>query len=189
MEAFALSAVLIALAEIGDKSQLIALALAARFRRRLAVAGGIALAALASHALAGVFGVWLASHVADDVLRIVIATGFFAMAVWMLWPEAEGTEASPETPGLSRSALLATLVLFFVAELGDKTKLATVGLAARFEDASLAVIGGSALGMTLVNVPVIWLGHHYAARLPVRLLHRLSAALFAVLGLLTLWLG
>ncbi|WP_420427543.1 TMEM165/GDT1 family protein [Algiphilus sp.] len=189
MEAFALSAVLIALAEIGDKSQLIALALAARFRRRVAVAGGIALAALASHALAGVVGVWLASHVADGMLRIIIAVGFFGMALWMLWPEADDADTPPETPGLARSALLATLVLFFVAELGDKTQLATVGLAARFEDASLAVIGGSALGMTLVNVPVIWLGHRYATRLPVQMLHRVSAALLAVLGLLTLWLG
>lgn len=189
MEAFALSTVLIALAEIGDKSQLIALALAARFRRRLAVAGGIALAALVSHAFAGVLGVWIAGHVSDATLRAVIAAGFFGMALWMLVPEREADSASIGQPRFAGSAFAATALLFFVAELGDKTQLATVGLAARYETVPLAVILGSALGMTLVNVPVVWAGHYYAARLPLRALHVTSAVLFALLGVATLWLG
>lgn len=189
MEAFALATALIALAEIGDKSQLIALALAARFRRRVAVTGGIAVAALASHAFAGILGVWIAAQTSDAVLRMVVAATFFGMALWMLVPDAADESASIDRPRFAGSAFVATAVLFFVAELGDKTQLATVGLAARFDSTPLAVILGSALGMTLVNVPVVWAGHHYAARLPLRALHVASAVLFALLGVATLWLG
>lgn len=186
MEAFLASLALVAAAEIGDKSQLLALALAVRFRRPRSVAAGIALAAFASHALAGVLGVWLSQALPPAMQAWIIGGAFLLMGLWLLIPEREEGDADREVPRHSvRSAMLTTAALFFVAELGDKTQLATVALSAGFQ-APLPVILGAALGMTAINLPVIWLGHRFARRLPVRPVRLLGAILFVALGIGTL---
>lgn len=188
MEPFFLSAALIALAEMGDKSQLLALALAARFRRAWSVAAGIAIAAVVSHGLAGLLGAWVAAHVPEAMQARIVGAGFLLMALWVLWPDGE-SDSRMQVPQRSvRSALLATALLFFVAELGDKTQIATLALSARFET-PVPVIVGAAVGMTAINLPVIWLGHRFASRLPVRAMRWLGAGLFVLLGFATLAWG
>lgn len=188
MEAFVAAVALIAAAEIGDKSQLLALALAARFRRPWSVAGGIAVAALASHGLAGFLGSWVAAHIPETLQARLVGAGFLLMALWVLLPDGHDDDAANIPQRSVRSALLATALLFFVAELGDKTQIATLALAARFEE-PLPVIAGAAIGMTAINLPVVWLGHRFAARLPVRPMRFAGAALFALLGMVTLIWG
>jgi putative Ca2+/H+ antiporter (TMEM165/GDT1 family) len=188
MEAFVAAVALIAAAEIGDKSQLLALALAVRFRRPWPVAGGIALAALASHGLAGFLGSWVAANVPETLQARLVGAGFMLMALWVLLPDGHDEDAAKLPQRGGRSALLATALLFFVAELGDKTQVATLALAARFE-APLPVIAGAAIGMTAINLPVVWFGHRFAARLPVRPMRVMGAALFGLLGVGTLLWG
>lgn len=188
MEAFVAAVALIAAAEIGDKSQLLALALAARFRRPWSVAGGIAVAALVSHGLAGFLGTWVAAHIPETLQARLVGAGFLLMALWVLLPDGHDDDAANIPQRSVRSALLATALLFFVAELGDKTQIATLALAARFEE-PLPVIAGAAIGMTAINLPVVWLGHRFAARLPVRPMRFAGAALFALLGMVTLIWG
>ncbi len=183
MEALFVSTGLVTLAEMGDKTQLLSLVLAARYKRPWTIALGILIATLANHGLAGALGVWIANLIGPEVLRWGLGLSFLAMAVWMLIPDSldEGEGSGAPRFGV----LLTTVVVFFLAEMGDKTQVATVMLAARY-DALLQVVVGTTLGMMLANVPVVWLGERLTRRLPIALVHRISALIFAVLGLLAL---
>ena len=182
MEAFLVSTGIVALGEMGDKTQLLALLLAAKFRRPVPIVLGILVATLVNHALAGAVGEGIARALGPDVLRWVIGGSFIAMAVWMLIPdrldEAEG--------GHQRFGVFGTTVLaFFLAEMGDKTQIATVALAARYTDL-VAVVAGTTLGMMIANVPAVLLGDVVAKKVSMTLVHGIAALIFAVLGVLTL---
>jgi putative Ca2+/H+ antiporter (TMEM165/GDT1 family) len=185
MEAFLVSTGIVALGEMGDKTQLLALLLAARFRKPVPIIAGILVATLANHALAGWLGGWIAGLMGPQLLRWVIGGSFLAMAVWMMVPDRlDGDEAAG---GGQRFGIFGTTVLaFFLAEMGDKTQIATVALAARYPDL-LAVVAGTTLGMMLANVPAVLLGDQIARNLSMTLVHGVAAAIFAVLGLLTLF--
>ena len=173
----------IALAEIGDKTQLLALLLAARFRRPVPIILGILCATLLNHSLAGAVGVWMTMHVDERVLRWILAVSFFAMAAWTLVPDKIDSEKSETTPKLGVFA--ATLIAFFLAEMGDKTQLATVAMAAHYSQAVLVVIG-TTLGMLIADVPAVLVGDRLTSRLPMKPIRFVAAALFALLGILTL---
>jgi putative Ca2+/H+ antiporter (TMEM165/GDT1 family) len=182
LEAFFISTGVVAIGEIGDKTQLLAMLLAARFRRPGPIILGILVATLANHALAGWVGGAVARWLGPDWLRWVIGGSFIAMAAWMLVPD-EIDEV--ETRHARFGVFGTTLVAFFLAEMGDKTQIATVALAARYGDL-LAVVTGTTLGMMLANVPAVYLGDRAAKAIPMRLVHAVSAAIFALLGVLTL---
>jgi len=185
MEAFLVSTGLVALAEMGDKTQLLSLVLAARFRRPWPIVAGILVATLANHALAGAFGNWITSAVSPSVLRIGVGIAFIAMGAWALVPD-KLDDAAPSQGRLG--VFVATCIAFFLAEMGDKTQLATVALAARYA-AFAPVVLGTTIGMLLANAPVVLLGDRLSDRLPLKLLRRLAAALFAALGVLALVSG
>jgi putative Ca2+/H+ antiporter (TMEM165/GDT1 family) len=183
MEALFVSTGLVTLAEMGDKTQLLSLVLAARYKKPWTIALGILIATLANHGLAGALGVWIANVLGPEILRWGLGLSFLAMAVWMLIPDRLDEGEGGDAPRFG--VLLTTVVVFFLAEMGDKTQVATVMLAARY-DALLQVVVGTTLGMMLANVPVVWLGERLTRRLPIALVHRISALIFAVLGLLAL---
>ncbi len=184
MEAFLVSTGIVALGEMGDKTQLLALLLAARFRRPVPIIAGILVATLANHALAGWLGGWIAGLMGPQLLRWVIGGSFLAMAVWMMVPDR--LDEAEAACGGQRFGIFGTTVLaFFLAEMGDKTQIATVALAARYPDL-LAVVAGTTLGMMLANVPAVLLGDQIAKKLSMTLVHGVAAAIFAVLGVLTL---
>ena len=165
---------------MGDKTQLLSLVLAARFRRPWPIVAGICAATLANHALAGALGSWITSAVSPDALRIAVGIAFIAMGVWALVPDKLDSDAA----GHGRLGVFAaTCVAFFLAEMGDKTQLATIGLAARYATLMPVVIG-TTLGMLIANVPVVLAGDRLAGRLPLKLLRRIAAAFFILLGLL-----
>src|SRR5262245_45858598 len=179
MEAFLVSTGLVALAEIGDKTLLLALVMAVRFNRPGAIILAILAATLANHALAGLLGIWLAG-IGGDWLRWLVALSFFAMAAWVLVPDqldVAGSAAAGE-----RGAFLTTLVCFFVAEIGDKTEVATVALAARF-DTLAAVVGGTTLGMMIANLPAVLLGGRIGPRCGGRRVRLAAASAFVLLGI------
>jgi putative Ca2+/H+ antiporter (TMEM165/GDT1 family) len=182
LDAFLMSTGIVALAEIGDKTQLLAFMLAARFRRPWPIILGIFVATVANHAFAGAVGTWITRMVGPDVLRWVLGLSFLAMAVWTLIPDKLDDEALA-TPRLG--VLGTTIVAFFLAEMGDKTQVATVALAAQY-DALVAVVIGTTLGMMIANVPAVLAGDRIAGRIPVRLVHGIAAALFALLGVAAL---
>ena len=184
MEAFLVSTGLVALAEIGDKTQLLAFLLAARFRKPLPICLGILIATLVNHACAGALGAWITAQVSPGTMRWVLGIGFVAMAAWTLVPDKIDEEE--EGGGkLKLGVLGTTIVAFFLAEMGDKTQIATVALAARF-DAFVAVVAGTTLGMMLANVPAVFLGDRIAHKIPVRLVHGIAALIFAAIGVATL---
>ena len=185
MEAFWISTGVVALGEMGDKTQLLAVLLAARFKKPAPIILGILLATLANHALAGAVGGWVAAFLGPDVLRWVIGLSFIAMAVWMMVPDSIDDDLA-EQKGAPRGVLLTTVVAFFLAEMGDKTQIATVALAARYSDAVM-VVAGTTLGMMLANVPAVYLGDKIAKNVSMLWVHGVSAAIFVVLGLLTLF--
>lgn len=182
MEAFLVSTGIVALAEIGDKTQLLAFILAAKFRRPIPIILGIFAATLVNHGFAGALGAWITSMLSPETLRWVLGVSFLAMAAWTLIPD----EFEEEDAQLAKSGVfIATLVAFFLAEMGDKTQVATVALAAQY-NALFAVVAGTTLGMMLANVPAVLMGDRIADRMPVRLVHGIAAAIFAVLGVATL---
>lgn len=184
MEAFLISTGIVALAEMGDKTQLLSLVLAARFRKPWPIVLGIFVATLANHALAGAVGSWVTTVLGPDVLRWVLGASFIAMAVWMLIPDKLDDGDTPS--GTSQWGVFGTtLIAFFLAEMGDKTQVATVALAAQYH-AFVPVVLGTTLGMMIANVPAVLLGDRIADRMPVRLVHMIAAAIFAVLGAATL---
>ena len=183
MEAFLVSTGIVALAEMGDKTQLLSLVLAARFRKPWPIVLGILVATLANHGLAGAVGSWVTTVMGPDVLRWVLGASFIAMAAWMLIPDKLDDEDGDSAPRMG--VFVTTVVAFFLAEMGDKTQIATVMLAAQY-NAWFAVVAGTTLGMMLANAPVVWLGDAITKRVPLRLVHLISAGIFAVLGVIAL---
>jgi Ca2+/H+ antiporter, TMEM165/GDT1 family len=183
MESLLVSTGVVALAEIGDKTQLLAFLLAARFKKPLPIVAGIFVATVFNHALAGALGAWITSTLTPEVLRWVLGLSFLGMAAWTLVPDKiEDDEASV----VSRFGVFgATLVTFFLAEMGDKTQVATVAMAAHYPDPLLVVVG-TTLGMLIADVPAVFAGDKLAAKIPLKLVHGIAAAMFAVLGLATL---
>ena len=182
MEAFLISTGVVALAEIGDKTQLLALVLAARYRKPVPIIFGILVATLANHALAGAVGGWLAAAVGPAAMRWILGLSFIAMAVWTLIPDKyEKQQARAPRYGV----FVTTLVAFFLLEMGDKTQIATVALAARYASI-VAVVAGTTVGMMLANVPAVLLGGVAARKLPLRLVHGIAAAIFLVMGVVVL---
>lgn len=182
MEAFLVSTGIVALAEIGDKTQLLAFILAAKFRKPVPIILGILVATLVNHGCAGAVGDWITTMVDPQVLRWVLGVSFLAMAVWTLIPD----KFDEEDAQLARYGVFGTTVVaFFLAEMGDKTQIATVALAAQYH-ALFAVVAGTTLGMMIANVPAVLLGDRIADKMPVKAVHRVAAAIFAVLGIATL---
>lgn len=183
MEAFLVSTGIVALAEMGDKTQLLALVLALRFRKPIPIVLGIFVATIVNHGLAGALGAWLTQVMGPDVLRWVLGVSFIAMAVWMLVPDSIDDDEESAEPRWG--VFGTTVVAFFLAEMGDKTQIATVMLAARF-DAYWWVVAGTTLGMMLANAPVVWLGERMTRLVPLRVVHVVSALIFLGLGLAAL---
>ena len=183
MEAFLISIGVVALAEIGDKTQLLAFILAARFKRPLPIIAGILCATLVNHGLAGALGTWITSVVSPEVMRWVLGLSFIGMAIWTMIPDKIEEEETQVARHLG--VFGATLITFFLAEMGDKTQLATVALAAHY-GAPLIVIAGTTMGMLLADVPAVFVGNRFAARIPMKLVHSIAAGIFALMGLFTL---
>jgi putative Ca2+/H+ antiporter (TMEM165/GDT1 family) len=178
MEAFLVSVSTVAIAEMGDRTQLLSLLLAARFRRPWQILAGVLCATLANHAVAGVIGARLGRVLTPAILDGVVGVSMIVMALWAL--KADTLDEGAARPG-RRNAFLATVIAFFLAEIGDKTQIATVALAAGYANLT-AVIAGTTVGMLLANAPVVFLGKAFAERLPLKRLHYLASALFLVLG-------
>ena len=182
MEAFLISTGIVSLAEMGDKTQLLSLLLAAKFRRPIPIILGILVATLLNHAFAGAIGGWITSMVGKDVMRWVLGLSFLAMAGWTLIPDKiDDVETKPARFGVFG----ATLIAFFLAEMGDKTQIATVALAAKYT-AFTAVVAGTTLGMMIANVPAVLIGNRITKTVSMKLVHSIAAVIFAVLGVLTL---
>jgi putative Ca2+/H+ antiporter (TMEM165/GDT1 family) len=183
MDALLVSAGVVALAEIGDKTQLLAFILAARFKKPLPIIAGILCATLVNHGLAGALGAWITSVVSPGVLRWVLGASFIGMAIWTLIPDKIEEE---ETRVAKRVGVFtATLITFFLAEMGDKTQIATVAMAAHYPN-PLMVVAGTTIGMLIADVPAVFVGDHLAAKIPMKLVHSIAAAIFALLGIATL---
>jgi putative Ca2+/H+ antiporter (TMEM165/GDT1 family) len=182
MEAFLISTGIVGLAEIGDKTQLLAFLLAAKFRKPLPIVLAIFVATIANHAFAAAVGAWITSMLGPDVLRWVLGVSFLAMAAWTLIPDKLDED---ETKLAKYGVFLTTLIAFFMAEMGDKTQVATVALAARYHDI-VSVVLGTTFGMMLANVPAVYLGDKIANRVSLRLVHGIAALVFAALGVATL---
>ncbi len=182
LEAFLVSTGVVAIAEIGDKTQLLALVLAARFRKPMPIILGILLATLANHAFAAAVGAWLIRVLGPEIIRWGLGISFLAMAAWALVPDKfEESERKTDRYG----AFVATLIAFFLVEMGDTTQVATVARAARY-DALVTVVAGTTLGMLIANVPAVYLGEVAATKLPMRLVRGVAAAIFAGLGVAAL---
>jgi Ca2+/H+ antiporter, TMEM165/GDT1 family len=178
MEAFLISLTTITVAEIGDRTQLLSLVLAARYRQPLPIIAGILCATLANHAAAGFVGVWFGSLLKPRMIEMIVGASMIAMALWTLKPDT--LDESAKSTG-AMGAFLATLTSFFIAEIGDKTQIATIALAAGYPSL-VAVVSGTTVGMLLANVPVVILGKAFADRLPLKTIHYVAAALFVILG-------
>ncbi len=183
MEAFLVSTVVVALGEIGDKTQLLALMLAARLRKPVPIILGIAVATLFNHTLAGLAGAWVHGIVPAMYLRWLLALSFLIVALWALKPDKIGDDAPVSYSHLG--AFTVTVVAFFLAEIGDKTQIATVMLAARFNDL-VAVVAGTTLGMLIADVPMVLIGKLAANKIPFKAVRIVAAGLFALLAVLTL---
>lgn len=171
---------------MGDKTQLLTLVLAARYRKPWPIVAGIFVATLANHAIAGAAGAWLTQAIGPVAMRWILGVSFLAMAAWMLVPDKlDGDDAASRKVG---GVFVTTTVLFFLVEIGDKTQIATVALAARF-DSLAAVVMGTTLGMLIANAPIAFFGEALARRLPVRAVHRVAAGVFVLLGVAILALG
>lgn len=183
MEAFLASTLLVALAEIGDKTQLLSFVLAARLRRPWAIVAGILVATLANHALAGWVGTWIGSFFSPEALRWVTGIVFIAFGLWTLKPDELDEDEAPKAS--HAGAFVTTTIAFFLAEMGDKTQFATIALAARF-DSLVWVVAGTTLGMMAANVPAVLIGEKLAKKLPLTQIRWAAAAVFAMTGVLTL---
>jgi putative Ca2+/H+ antiporter (TMEM165/GDT1 family) len=182
MESFLISTGIVALAEVGDKTQLLAFILAAKFRKPVPIVLGILVATIANHAFAGALGSWITSVVSANLLRWVLGVSFLGMAVWTLIPdEFDESEAKLAHYGVFGT----TLIAFFLAEMGDKTQIATVALAAQYNSV-VTVVAGTTLGMLIANIPAVLLGDRIAHKMPTRLVHGIAAVVFAILGMAVL---
>ncbi len=183
MEALFVSTGVVALAEIGDKTQLLAFILAARFKKPLPIIAGILCATIINHGLAGALGAWITATISPEILRWVLGASFIGMAAWTLIPDKIEDE---ETNVANKLGVFgATFITFFLAEMGDKTQIATIAMAAHYANPLLVVIG-TTLGMLLADVPAVFVGDKLASRIPMKLVHSIAAAIFALLGVATL---
>jgi putative Ca2+/H+ antiporter (TMEM165/GDT1 family) len=184
MESLLVSTGVVALAEMGDKTQLLAFILAARFKKPLPIVAGILLATLVNHGLAGALGAWITSVLSPEVMRWTLGLSFLGMAAWTLIPDKIEEEETKITGQMG--VFGATLVTFFLAEMGDKTQIATIALAAHYS-APLMVVAGTTLGMLIADVPAVFVGNRFAEKIPMKVVHSVAAGIFAVMGLLTLF--
>ncbi len=185
MEAFLISTSVVALAEMGDKTQLLSLVLAARFRKPVPIVLGILAATIVNHALAGAVGAWITRYLGESALHWILGISFIVMAIWILIPDKIDED---DVGGHSKWGVFGTTVIaFFLAEMGDKTQIATVMLAAKYSTAYAWVVAGTTLGMMLANAPVVWLGDRIVKKVPLRAVHVVSAVIFLVLGLVALY--
>ena len=184
MESLFVSTGVVALAEIGDKTQLLAFLLATRFKKPVPIIAGILAATVLNHALAGALGAWITAVLSPEVLRWILGLSFLGMAVWTMIPD----KIEDEEMQVARKfgVFGATLITFFLAEMGDKTQIATVAMAAHYPDPVMVVIG-TTLGMMIADVPAVFIGDRFAARIPMKLVHGIAAAMFAAMGLATLF--
>jgi len=183
MESLLVSAGVVALAEIGDKTQLLAFILAARFKKPVPIILGILAATIVNHGLAGAVGAWITTSITPEILRWVLGLSFIGMAIWTVIPDEIEEE---ETRIAKRFGVFgATLITFFLAEMGDKTQIATVAMAAHYA-APLMVVIGTTLGMLIADVPAVFVGDKLANKIPMKLVHTIAAGVFAVLGVATL---
>ena len=183
IESLLVSTGVVALAEIGDKTQLLAFLLAARFKKPVPIILGILAATVVNHGLAGAVGAWITHSISPDILRWVLGASFIGMAIWTMIPDKIEDE---ETQVAKRFGVFgATLITFFLAEMGDKTQIATIAMAAHYADPLLVVIG-TTLGMLIADVPAVFVGDKLANKIPMKLVHSVAAAVFAVLGIATL---
>ena len=184
MESLFVSTGVVTLAEIGDKTQLLAFLLATRFKKPVPIIAGILVATVLNHALAGALGAWITAVLSPEVLRWILGLSFLGMAVWTMIPD----KIEEEEMQVARKfgVFGATLITFFLAEMGDKTQIATVAMAAHYPNPVLVVIG-TTLGMLIADVPAVFIGDRFAARIPMKLVHGIAAAMFAVMGLATLF--
>ena len=184
LEALLISTSIVALAEMGDKTQLLSFVLAARLKKKGPICLGILLATLANHFLAGYAGAWIASLLSPEAMKWIIAVSFFAFGLWALKPDT--LEENPNLRGTG--VLITTLIAFFLVEMGDKTQLATIALAATYPSLP-AVVAGTTLGMMIANVPAVWMGEALAHRVNMKIMRWIAAALFLVLGVIVLITG
>lgn len=183
MESLFVSTGVVALAEIGDKTQLLAFILAARFKKPWPIIAGILAATILNHGLAGALGAWITSAISPEVLRWVLGASFIGMAIWTMIPDQIDEE---ETAVAKRFGVFgATFITFFLAEMGDKTQIATVAMAAHYA-APVMVVIGTTLGMLIADVPAVFVGDKLANKIPMKLVHSIAAAVFAILGVATL---
>jgi putative Ca2+/H+ antiporter (TMEM165/GDT1 family) len=183
MESLLVSTGVVALAEIGDKTQLLAFILAARFKKPLPIIAGILAATIVNHGLAGALGAWITSAVSPELLRWVLGASFIGMAIWTMIPDEIEEN---ETQVAKRFGVFgATLITFFLAEMGDKTQIATVAMAAHYANPVMVVIG-TTLGMLIADVPAVFVGDKLANKIPMKLVHSIAAGVFAILGVATL---
>ena len=185
MYEFLISTAIVALAEMGDKTQLLALLLAARFRKPIPILLAILLATLLNHGISAVLGQWITTVLSPDVLLWIVSLGFIAMALWMLVPDQLDDETDSINKWQRYGVFGATFVLFFLAEIGDKTQVATIALAARF-DSIFWVMAGTTVGMMIANAPAVFIGDKLADKLPISLIHKIGASIFLLIGVATL---
>ena len=186
VSALTLSAGVVALAEMGDKTQLLSLMLAARYpKQALAIIAGILIATMANHACAALLGHWLMTLVSPDVMRWILGASFLGIGLWLLVPDHIDDAADSKVVDRAWQVFMLTLVLFFLAEMGDKTQIATIALGARYEDV-LAVTIGTTLGMMLANAPAVWVGQKFTQRMPIKWVHAVAAVTFIAIGVATL---
>lgn len=184
--ALTLSAGVVALAEMGDKTQLLSLMLAARYpRQAVAIIAGIFIATIANHACAALLGHWLMTLVSPDVMRWILGVSFVGLGLWLLVPDHIDDAAQSKTPDKALQVFVLTVVLFFLAEMGDKTQIATIALGARYDDV-VSVTLGTTLGMMLANAPAVWIGQKFTQRMPIKWVHAIAAATFIMIGIVTL---
>jgi len=184
--ALALSTAVVALAEMGDKTQLLSLMLAARYpKQALAIIAGIFIATIANHACAALLGHWLTTLVSPDVMRWILGLSFLGIGLWLLVPDHIDDAARSKVADRALQVFLLTVGLFFLAEMGDKTQIATIALGARYEDV-FSVTVGTTLGMMLANAPAVWAGKKFTKRMPIKWIHALAAITFIAIGIATL---
>ena len=184
--ALAISTGVVALAEMGDKTQLLSLMLAARYpKQALAIIGGIFIATIANHACAAFLGYWLTSFMSPDLLKWILGLSFIGIGLWLLVPDHIDDAEDSKVADRAIQVFLLTLGLFFVAEMGDKTQIATIALGAKYSDV-LSVTVGTTLGMMLANAPAVWIGQKFTKRMPIKWVHAVAAISFISIGIATL---
>lgn len=189
LSALTLSTGVVALAEMGDKTQLLSLMLAARYpKQALAIIGGILIATIANHACAALLGHWLTTFMSPDLLKWILGLSFLGIGLWLLVPDHIDDAAGSKVADKAFQVFILTVGLFFLAEMGDKTQIATIALGAKYSDV-FSVTVGTTLGMMLANAPAVWIGQKFTKRMPIKLVHAVAAVTFIAIGIATLIWG